>query len=561
MKLISKMVLILSIILVSFVSVADLIYRHGHPVTYDGHIHMTTMNQFAQALSDGEFPVSWANNFANFGHPLANIAHQTPAYLGGLLILAGLPTELAYKLLIFLSITTSSLLFYVFFRKFANSSLSFTATVLSVFFPYRALNIYTRGGLPEIMATVFLPVLLLGVWNLHQKKYLRATLLFYFGVLFTALTHPMMLLIYLVPVFAYLLYGLNKNQWKKDLSIATITSILGGFSASYYLIPLFLEMKYFLQSGVVNNINNEAFLSFKQLYDPTWFYTLTHPGPRANYIKLGFIEFIIVLLALILLIKVKALKKSEFINKYVNKKALKNLLFWLVLTVVMILLITPVSMILYKLPIFNSIQYPWRFLTALQITIPLVFIFFIKSIKFLNNKLALLGFIILVLCLRIPQFYGKNYVLQPESDYYFNQANLHSANFNTVWSDNSLNYEQKTVQAKIIEGEGEFKILEEKNASRHYQSNSDNKMRIIDYTFYFPNWTVYVDNQPIKIQYQDLNYRGLITYWVPAGSHDIRVVYEQTNIRKASRLLSLISIATFGTLLYLVFISKKLKIS
>lgn len=551
MKFTSKFVLGLLLVLISFVSVADLFYRPGHPVTFDGHVHMTTMNQFAQAIKDGDFPVTWVNNFANFGHPLSNIAHQVPAYLGALLIIAGFTTEFSYIILIFASVVFSSFLFYAFFRKFANHPLAFTATVISVFFPYRALNIYTRGALPEIMATVFLPVLLLGIWHLKQKTYLKSAFYLYFGVLLTALIHPMMIIIFFVPVAAYFFYQLDKKTLKKQISIAGISSLLGGLSASYYLIPLFFEMKYFYQSKIEQKVGNDTFLSLKQLYDPSWFYTLTHPGPRGNYIKLGSIEFFIMLLAIILLL-ISFFAAKTTLKKYLVKEELKNLIFWTGLGILLVLLMLPVSKFLYSLPIIYQIQYPWRFLTAMQIVIPTIFIFLIKSVKKINNSYLLLAVIATILCSRIPQFYGKNYIVQPESDYQFNQANLHSVNFNTVWSDNSENYEKKSVQAKIIEGDGTLEIIESKNSSRTYKTYSEEQIRLIDYTFYFSGWAVYVDSKPISFEFQDPNYRGIITYKVPPGEHEIRVVYEYTTVRILGVIITILGIMAAATWLYLL---------
>jgi hypothetical protein len=304
------------------------------------------------------------------------------------------------------------------------------------------------------MASVFLPILLLGVWNLQEKKYLRATWLLYFGVLGTALTHPMMLMIFFVPVAAYFIYSLHKNAWKKELLLTTVSITLGVLSAGYYLIPLVTEMKYFYQSRLEHVIGKDTFLSFQQLYNPEWFYTLTHPGPRGNYIKLGTIEFIVLIVAGLFLFLSKILSKSKLIKLNIDKAKIKDLLFWTVVSVVLIVLMLPISGPLYLLPIVYQIQYPWRFLAALQITIPMIFIFLVKVIKKINNQYFLLVIMAIILWFRIPQFYGKNYITQPESNYYFNQANLHSTNFNTVWSGNSEDYDRKTVQAAIIDGDG-----------------------------------------------------------------------------------------------------------
>lgn len=557
MKLNPKIFIFL-IIFLGLISVSDLFLRSGHPITFDGHIHMTTMNQFAQSLKDGEFPVSWSNNFANFGLPLPLFAHQIPAYLGAILILLGFSTETTYILLIAFSVIITNLLFYKFFRKFADSTLSFAATVISIFFPYRALSIFTRGALPEIISAIFIPILFLGIWNLHQKYYAKAATLLFLGTFLTALTHPMMIVVFLIPLSVYFFAFLNKSSWLKQLAILFLSITLGIVSASYYLIPLFLEMKYFFQGSIDSVISFDRFLSIKQLYDSSWYYTLSHPGPRGNYIKLGTLEFLISIVSffIVIILNLKNLKKQN------EKKNLQKLSVWLLMCLLTIILMLPISSFVYSLPVFKQIQYPWRFLNILQFLIPGLFVFLALSIPKLQNKKFLYIFVILVIWYRAPQFYGKNYVSQPESDYEFNKANLHSINMNPVWTGNSEEYPTKTEQAKMIEGDGTLELIETKNASRVYKITANTEIRMIDYTFYFPGWNVYVNDgattYPVTIEYQDLNYRGLITYKLNQGEYVVTTKYETTKTRKLGIVLSIAGLS--ATLIYLSFLHKIKKI-
>lgn len=551
MKITTKFVLGLLLVLISVVSMADFIFRPGHPVTFDGHVHMTTMNQFAQALKDGEFPVTWSNNFANYGLPLPLIAHQVPAYLGAFLILLGVSTETAFLILLTFGVIVSGILFFLFFRNFADEKVAFTATLLATFFPYRALNIYTRGGLPEILSMIFLPILFWGVLHLQNKKFFKGALFLTLSIFFLSLTHPMMLLVFSISLGIYFISGLTKKSWQDQVLIGLVSVVAGALGASYYLIPLLLEMKYFHQGFNTSEVSLDKFISFKQLFDPSWFYTYTHPGPRGNYVKLGLFEFITFLSSVGLLVY----SKTIMIKKYLKRKAVKQLLVWTIMSAVSILLLLPISYFIYKLPIISQIQYPWRFLNVLQFLIPGLFVMLMVSFPKLNNNKLLLLIITLVLWFRLPQFYGKNYILQDESDYEFNQANLHSVNMNTVWSSNSEDYEVKDVQAEIIEGEGLIEFQELKNASRKYIVDAQTDVRIADYTFFFPEWRVYVDNEPVVVQFQDPSYRGFLTYEVPVGKHEIVVRYEHTNVRKYSYLISLLGFIAIPV--FLIIVKKK----
>lgn len=555
----SKLLLWLLLILIGFLPVAELVFRPGHPVTFDGHVHMTTMNQYAQALQDSEFPVTWSNNFANYGLPLPLFAHQLPAYLGAFLILLGFSTEVSFIILLSLSVILSTVLFFIFCKKFTTPTVAFTATVLSSFSAYKVVNIYTRGALPELLATVFLPLLFLGIWNLQNKKYYSAALLLFFGTALTALTHPMLLVLFALPVGLYFFSIITKQSWKQQLLVAGGSSVLGCLTAGFYLIPLVLELKYFYQAGVETAINSETFLSLKQLYDPTWYYTLTHPGPRGNYVKLGTIEFMTLFGALLILISSKFSVIKKRLGIAIRKNELKQFLTWVGIAFLCVMLVLPVSKFLYQFPPLNQIQYPWRFLTILQFVIPILFIFSANSFKKLQHPAVLLAIIATTLYLRIPQFYGKNYVLQPESDYEFTQSNLHSDNLNPVWTGKTEEYPKKTVQAEVIEGTAQLEILEAKNASRTYGVTASTQARLVDYTFYFPGWNVYLDGSPVTIEYQDPNYRGMITYTVPQGAHTVTVMYEYTKVRTLGVMVSIVAILGGIVFLYQVKTNKQFK--
>ncbi len=544
------------IILLTLLNTFNLIIRKGHPITFDGHIHMTTMNQFAQSLKNNEFPVTWSNNFANYGLPIPIFAHQLPAYLGASLIILGFSTETAFMTLIVISVFLTALTSLIFFKKFADNNLALVAVTLSIFFPYKALNIYTRGALPELMSIIFLPLLFLGFYFIQKQKYQKAGILITSNIFAIAITHPMMLLVFSIPVSLYFFTHLTKKHLKKELLIILVSISLGLLLASYYLIPLILEMKYFYQGAIKDIISNDRFLQFKQLFNPNWYYTLMHPGPRANYIKLGLIEFLI-LVTSILTVSLTQLfthLKQKY-KQQLNKKYLKELAIWTSISLICVLFILPITTLIYQLPLFSKIQYPWRFLNTLQFLIPMTFILLIKVIKKINNKVFLLSLFFLILWLRVPQFYGKNYVAQPEKDYYFNQANLYSLNMNTIWSDNSENYPIKTKQAEIVEGNGELKTIKLQSASREYIINADEKVKVVDYTFYFPGWQVLnKDREKINIEYQDPLYRGLITYVLPAGKHHLYLQYKPTKVRMLANFLSIIGLIT--SLSILVYFKK-----
>ena len=124
---------------------------------------------------------------------------------------------------------------------------------------------------------------------------------------------------------------------------------------------------------------------------------------------------------------------------------------------------------------------------------------------------------------------------------------------NTIWIGKTEDYPTRTTQGKIIEGKGQITSEVIKNSERQYSVDASTSVKMLDYTFYFPGWTVYIDGQKTTIEFQDPKYRGIITYNVPSGKHTILVKFEDTKIRLLGKVLTLI----FSGVFILLFIFRK----
>jgi hypothetical protein len=107
---------------------------------------------------------------------------------------------------------------------------------------------------------------------------------------------------------------------------------------------------------------------------------------------------------------------------------------------------------------------------------------------------------------------------------------------------------------------------------------------MIDYTFYFPNWSVYVDGKTTEINYMDgygdvklvggytgwgqveANndaqakrmrpiYRGVITYNLSKGNHNVLIKFEDSKIRLMGKIISAISVFFF---VFFIWIRKRI---
>jgi hypothetical protein len=515
MKRFVKLPAILLFIL-AFATVLDLFLFPGRSITFDGHIHITTFAQFARALSDGEFPVRWSDGFAQYGHPLPLFAHQTTSYLGGLLtLLLGSPV-LAYNTLFLCSAFFSSWLLYRFLLKLVKPESALLGAALFSVAPYRLVNIFIRGALPEFFSLIFIPWLLLGVFQFINEKRWIGLVNIIVATSLLALTHPMLLIltgILVVPITMLWTWPWMKN-WRMWLGVG-IAAILAVATASTYILPLLYDIR-FTNYGAAGPQFSGNFLMVHDLLSEHWAYFGTqHPGPRHETLVPGLPELLIFVLASIFFLLNK--KKSDA----------------LILSgtgILVLLLLLPISEPLYRLvPFLSNVQFPWRMLSVFLFLPPILLAVFTQQQKKYFWMVAVL--VAGIVIWRLPQAYGKNYMVYDEQHFFFTRANLHTNNLNTIWMGDPTEYPAQEARFQIIEGEGEILSENRKNASREYTTSATTPLKIVEHTFYFPGWKVYVDGQEVPIEFQDPNYRGLITFSIPEGQHSIILRFEDTKIR------------------------------
>jgi hypothetical protein len=207
--------------------------------------------------------------------------------------------------------------------------------------------------------------------------------------------------------------------------------------------------------------------------------------------------------------------------------------------VLIIFMTTKYSQFVYNtFSLLAGIQHPWRMFSALIFIPPTIIVILISQIK-KYQLLVIAGLMIGVAVLRFPQLYTKNNEQLPESAYNFTVTNLASNNLNTIWTGETQDYPVKKTKGEIINGKGSITSMQVENSKRQYQVKATTPIRMADYTFYFPGWKVFVDGVEVPIQFQDQNYRGVITYQVPSGVHTINVKFTDTKVRLLGKLITL----------------------
>jgi hypothetical protein len=162
-----------------------------------------------------------------------------------------------------------------------------------------------------------------------------------------------------------------------------------------------------------------------------------------------------------------------------------------------------------------------------------------------SKKTVMYMYVLVCVCIILPTVHmwkSKGYANTHESHF----AGIYLSTTDTgesspIWS---VRFMERTPPSYAQVVSGEAKISEGKRTStiHEYQISAKSPSRIVEHTLYFPGWNVYVDGVKTGIQFQDPDYRGLMTYWVTEGDHAIRVVFEDTLVRNVANYISVVSI-------------------
>lgn len=519
----------------------DPFLHKGQFANFDGNTHSVTIAQFFRALKDGDMKVTWADGFTKYGFAIPIFSQQVTSYAGALINFVTNNITVSIHLLYMVAAIASVLGMYWFFRLYFSEQASFVGAFLCNIATYRIINLYVRSALPEFFASMWIPFICISIHYVMRNNF-RYFFLLILSTVALILTHPMMLIVYSffigAYVYAYVLKeGFEAKKWL-FLGIAAVWALL---ISGYYIIPLIREIKYFNYGNVTNHYEPNHHLTLAQFVSPRWPYFYRDDiYTRGNFLKIGEVEFMLTAIAAIISLHVLRKKKQRTIQDYffITGSASSLLVMYL---------LSPHSVWVFKLITFlSNIQYPWRLLSVFTVFPPFFIAYLLDMSVLSKNKIAVSLIIIGILCvLRFPQLYGKNYTYYDQSTYFSIPNNIHIAGMNTPWTSRIEDYPIKKNRLEIIEGKAKILTSLRKNSWRQYEINAESPLRLVEYSFYFPGWKVYVDGNPTLIEFQDINYRGILTFRVPAGKHIVKIAFEDTKVRAFGLWVSIISSVLF----------------
>ncbi|MDE2026711.1 MAG: hypothetical protein KGJ07_09565, partial [Patescibacteria group bacterium] len=223
------------------------IFRPGSYESSDLSAHVTFAMSFFKALTDGSLIPRWGMDLNyTYGFPAFLFIYLLPYYFISILHIVAIPFLLATKLVLALSFIFSGITMYYFVKDELGELGGFISAIFYLYAPYHLVDLHFRVDIGEIVAFVFLPLLLLAIKKVALNHSVGNTLFVSLVLAALILSHPA-LSIAAIPVAAlYICYLLKNNviNRRESLSIILLALLIGIFLTCFYWFPILIEGKF-----------------------------------------------------------------------------------------------------------------------------------------------------------------------------------------------------------------------------------------------------------------------------------------------------------------------------
>lgn len=538
----SKSFFLLLIFIFSLIPLYDFM-RDGFPITHDGKDHIARIANFYSNINEGTLIPRWAGKLNwGYGHPILMFLYPFPSYMASMFIFMGIGLINSVKLVFVISYIFSGLSMFLWLRKHFSNITGFVGSMLYLFAPYRFVDMYVRGAIGEHTAFMFLPLIMLFLFNVYKQKQYRYLVLASVSIAGLILSHNAISLMFLPVVFIYMFYLFYKSGFDNKIIIKFMVVLILAFALSaFFWIPAFFEGKYTLRSIVTTKDYSNRFVPLYDFISTDWNYGGTDVLSK----HIGLVQITLTFVSLFVILRDGVISKNNFLLKF-------SLTVFLLSIFIMTYYSKPIWDIL---SILQKFQFPWRFLTLSVFSTAVIGSAVFRKIA---RKYAILPAAIIVILLLFTNYkywHANGYLNFPESLY----SSVYNSTTDTgesspVWSVRFME-SQATSNIEVIEGSATINELFRSNTHHIYQIETKEKVRVKENTLYFPGWRIRINNKEIKPEFQDPNHRGLMTFFVEKGVSVIDIKFQETRLRKIANIISLSGLIL--TILYAIIIKYK----
>ncbi len=544
MKKLHLYILVVAISILPFVS---LFTTPDMPHTHDGPVQLPRIAAYYKALTQGQIPPRWASDLNyGYGMPLFNFYYHTPYLIASLFVSLGTTLVTSFKLTLLTSFILSGVFMLMFGRAWlGDDKKALLLTIFYQFIPYRLVEYIIRGSFGELYVFTFLPLILYGIVSSYKEKASMLNLATIIGTAFLILSHNS--ISFMAFLFAFL-FALVTAPNRNALAKTILSLFIGVLLVSFYWIPVLLERKYTYGDLFIRTMYQSHFPPLSSFFLPNFTENKSLQTGGVST-QIGLLHSLALIMGFLLLIRPISTKKYS--------KHTRPLLLFLITTVAgSIFMMQKVSQPIWEhIALLRLFQFPWRFLSVTGIATSFLSISFFFYPFFRRNVIyitILLLTIFSTIVYWVPPL-GFDKIDSEEVIWNYPLNTTYFGETDVIWSAGQANEYPKN-RVEVIEGTAQVIKYKKQDIRQTFEVNAETPAKIASLTQYFPGWRVYVDGKITPVQFQDVNWRGLITFPVSQGQHSVVILFERTIVRLVSEFISL---GIFVGLIIFVFLHKK----
>jgi hypothetical protein len=507
----------------------------GNVAAHDLQFHISSWTEVAQQWRHGIVWPQWAAG-ANYGFGEPRFIFYPPAswLLGGFLAL-WFPVRALPAVFSFIAFFAAGCGMFALARKFLTERLAIAAAMLYALNPYHMITVYWDFRVAEMLASAVFPVAILCALECCEKDWRKALpLSLAVAAVWLSNAPAAVMLMYTLTLLLVVLVFLNRSI--VPLLYGAGGMLLGLGLATFYIVPAAYEQNWVNIFGIFGSglTPKENFL-FSVATDA--------PHTYFNFLVSG--------------IALEEIALFAFAAYFAARTDRMNRRWAVAIAIIgsfSALMMFKPSLWLWSLPKMQFVQFPWRWMLALNIALVLLGIFAIRQarLKFVWALLilAFLGFIVRDVIRQatwgrraVAEMYwstsqdgyrgAKEYlptdVHVPPKPYVLPEVPTAELKCEIPCSQDAV---------KVVRWSEEAKLLRVRTAVP-----ASVTLKLFDY----PAWQVEIDGKPTV---HESTYAGQIKVGVPPGDHSVRVCFVRTPDRTAGIAMSLLSAVILLALFY-----------
>jgi uncharacterized membrane protein len=501
-------------------------YTNGH----DTKFHVGNIQSITQQLKSGNLQFKIVGNMGNnFGYGTGLFYPPLPHVSAALINLITNNTLISIRIVYFIGLIISGITMFFLSKKLSNSNeIALLSAIIYMVFPYHISNIYIRDAQNESLLFAFLPLIVSGLYELfknnnHKKFYI----LFISGYVFAMLTHLTMMVYFTAIILVFLIFKYKKTF--ENIKPLVIASILILMITSFFWVPL-MEQKL---------LGNYRVFQDGVMVQGTWGNALS----PLDYINLTVnwkdekVKYFIDAVTLVLL-------AYELFNfKKVENKFYRYVLIFGIISFVLSTKIFPWDIFPKSLRIM---QFPWRFVSFLSLSVSLIAPLAINSFKDKKVISYILCILIILLSQPLLHSFSDELITLDNIDYEIAEGWQHEYLPVNLYSNYDY-YENRTNDIiNLTDIESDINIISNNVPKLEFSIETNSNITIELPRIYYIGYTLKDENGKTYKLYENEN--GFIQTTVGSGNYTLN--YTGTKLDILCNILSIIGL--FGCIVIYV---------